>query len=109
MPGTAAQLRECSDLAPFVRYFRATTDHRVGVNPRIDDGSATFAQITDIDPFRELANRHERNDALTTDQRGCQCPRQSTFDYSRGDIGVQDDLSLIHISEPTRRTPISYA
>ena len=24
-------------------------------------------------------------------------------------IGCVDDLSLIHISEPTRRTPISYA
>ena len=32
-----------------------------------------------------------------------------SFDDSVSQTGLQDILSLIHISEPTRRTPISYA
>src|SRR5665647_2190559 len=34
--------------------------------------------------------------------RGCEAPHAD-------DDGTGDELSLIHISEPTRRTPISYA
>src|SRR5680860_1789457 len=38
--------------------------------------------------------------------------RQSRADKVRerlADLGITEQLSLIHISEPTRRTPISYA
>src|SRR5665647_907071 len=55
----------------------------------------------------------DREDGLVADAAGRLVPEPRRPDERRhglhGFRGVERELSLIHISEPTRRTPISYA
>src|SRR5664279_6153550 len=75
----------------------------VGLAPRLIDA-----------PLDDYKGRRLPVDALYRDQTICPAwlpnvRSEVPFWFTTADGGIIDNLSLIHISEPTRRTPISYA